>query len=139
MKQCTKCKQDKPVEAFCKHRGAADGLNWHCKECAAISVKRYKEKNPDYVRSQALKYKFGLTLERYNEMVEDAGGVCSICKRPERRTANGKVTDLAVDHDHATGAVRGILCSSCNVSLGGFEDSKTFLQEAINYLEKYND
>src|SRR5262245_26645039 len=57
-----------------------------------------------------------------------AGKVCAICGSLER---------LAVDHDHTTGAVRGALCSNCNVALGLFSDSVQRLESAIAYLRSH--
>ena len=66
-------------------------------------------------RKSHLKRKYGLTLEEYDAMLAAQGGVCAICRqpRPEERT-------LHVDHDHATGAIRGLLCFTCNNALGDF-------------------
>ena len=62
--------------------------------------------------------------------------VCAICKNPE--TAKDKKTNcvrrMAIDHDHNTGAIRGLLCSNCNNGLGRFKDSRDYLQSAIKYL-----
>lgn len=78
-----------------------------------------------------LRDRFGLTVEQYNSMLEAQGGVCAICKRPKRKRR------LAVDHDHKTGMIRGLLCSPCNTSLGGFGDNSETLTNAIVYLEKH--
>lgn len=59
-------------------------------------------------------------------------GVCAICERPPRGYKN-----LAVDHDHATGAVRGLLCQTCNAALGSFGDAPRLLQRAIDYLTEH--
>jgi hypothetical protein len=70
---------------------------------------------------------YGLTAEQYTELMQSQSGVCAIC-----RTAT--VKSLAVDHDHITGIVRGLLCSSCNNGLGRFKDSPENLQRAADYL-----
>lgn len=65
---------------------------------------------------------FGLTHERYEQMAQDQGHLCRLCGRPEScRANNGGVMKLAVDHDHDTGAVRGLLCQACNLLLGRSE------------------
>lgn len=70
-------------------------------------------------------------------MLSIQGGVCAICKKPERHRSNGpKVKRLAVDHDHTTGEVRGLLCNNCNRALGLFGDDVTALQAAIDYLSR---
>lgn len=69
-------------------------------------------------RKKRLLDKYGISLAKYNEMLQAQGGACAICLRPETRGRS-----LAVDHNHATGAIRGLLCSSCNYSsVGEIED-----------------
>ena len=76
-----------------------------------------------------LKYTFGISLEQYNEMLKKQGSVCAICKE---KCKSGK--NLAVDHCHTTGKIRGLLCSNCNRGLGLFTDDKIKLSNAIIYL-----
>jgi hypothetical protein len=86
--------------------------------------------NYDYVRNKGLFKKYGITLEEYQKLWDDQNGVCAICGNPEPK--EGYM--LAVDHDHITGKIRGLLCSRCNTSIGKFEDSIEILQNAIKYL-----
>jgi dCMP deaminase len=72
---------------------------------------------------------YGLTLTDYNHRLELQGGVCAICKRPPE--ANKR---LAIDHDHATGKIRGLLCMKCNLLLGYAEDNLTFIRASASYL-----
>ena len=78
----------------------------------------------------------GVDASRYQDMLNTQGGVCAICHQPEthRDGLSGKPKDLAVDHDHATGAVRALLCSSCNTALGLFNDSIELLAKAREYV-----
>lgn len=80
-------------------------------------------------RRQNLK-SYGLTPEQYDAMLEKQGGVCAICRKapPAQRR-------LAVDHDHVTGVVRGLLCTSCNLGLGKFMESLELLRRAVAYLQ----
>lgn len=76
---------------------------------------------------------YGITLEQYGHMFLDQGGVCCICQ--DRRTKRDEDTKaLAVDHDHETGRVRGLLCFSCNTALGLFGDSMETVAVARAYL-----
>ncbi len=86
------------------------------------------------VRLYHLKRKFGLTGEQYDAMVAAQGGVCAICRNPETATRQGIVKLLAVDHCHATGKIRGLLCNACNAMLGHGRDDVTLLKAAIAYL-----
>lgn len=72
-----------------------------------------------------LKSNYGLTLEKFEEMIEDQDGCCLIC---------GEAKKLVVDHDHETGKVRGLLCSPCNTGIGHFKDDVDRMLSAIDYL-----
>lgn len=86
-------------------------------------------------RSSARLAKYGVTQAWFEETLAAQGGVCAICRQPETRVLRGKVTDLCVDHDHATGAVRGLLCNACNAMLGCFDDDPDRLIAAAEYIE----
>jgi hypothetical protein len=64
---------------------------------------------------------YGLDEESYGAMNEAQAGACAICHEPEHRLSRGLPTPLSVDHDHATGVVRGLLCARCNSVLGLME------------------
>ena len=98
---------------------------------------RYSAKHPDKVRNNHLKYKFGISLEKYNEMHEAQGGVCAICSQPETTNRYGKVRKLAVDHCHDSQKVRGLLCGNCNPMIGYAKDNIAVLEKAISYLRSY--
>jgi hypothetical protein len=77
-------------------------------------------------------------LERIAGLEVEQEGLCAICGKPE--TAQGKhsvVKSLAVDHDHETGEIRGLLCSRCNNGIGHFGDNVELMKKAIEYLEKH--
>ena len=65
--------------------------------------------------------KFGLTPLDYARMLATQGGLCAICRKPEVRMRDGLPMRLAVDHDHESGRVRGLLCARCNLLLGAYE------------------
>ena len=69
---------------------------------------------------------YGLTVEQYDSMLEGQNFACAIC---------GQVTDLVIDHDHATGAVRGLLCNDCNKGIGMFRDNTDRMAAAVAYLK----
>lgn len=72
---------------------------------------------------------YGLTIEQYEALYEAQGGVCFICQR-----ATGKTRRLAVDHDHKTGYVRGLLCKPCNSVLAHFRDDTDTVLRVGSYL-----
>lgn len=73
---------------------------------------------------------YGLTPEAYTEMLERQEGVCAVCRKPPGRRR------LNVDHNHATGAVRGLLCPSCNRGIGLLGDDLDRLMDAVAYLRE---
>ena len=96
-----------------------------CRESpeAKAEAKRWKESDKSNSaeslaeRRRKLKQKYGLTPEEYNRMFENQSGCCAICKKHQSEFKRR----LAVDHDHGTGQVRGLLCGACNVLLGSME------------------
>lgn len=145
MVECITCKHILPVNKFWKQRN--DNPQNVCKDCyrernkkwvnknpekVKSYAKKWNEKNPNHTHKHKLKYRYGLTLEDYNKKLLEQDGVCAICNRPETIRKN-----LCVDHNHSTGQIRGLLCDSCNKSLGGFNDSEKTLLDAINYLKGY--
>lgn len=70
------------------------------------------------------------------ELHEKQNGLCGICGELETAFMKTKVMYLAVDHDHNTGEIRGLLCNNCNNGLGRFNDDVKLLQNAIAYIEK---
>ena len=90
-------------------------------------------------RAHKLKQKYGMSIEEYDRMWEAQSGVCAICHKPETWVhQNGEVVRLAVDHCHASGDIRALLCRQCNLMLGNAKDDINILDKAIHYLRKYN-
>lgn len=88
---------------------------------------RYRD-NPGKFADRNLRALYGLSLEDYENRLRAQGGVCAICGA----ASVGKRFD--VDHDHETGAVRGLLCTSCNNGLRHFGESLDTLHAAVFYL-----
>jgi hypothetical protein len=92
-----------------------------------------------YFREYNYRRRFGIDMAAYLRMFEEQGGVCAICGRPERvvHWMTGQVMPLAVDHDHQTGEVRGLLCMNCNTRLEKYERfraNKDWTVKAQKYL-----
>ncbi len=163
MKRCKKCGEAKPLDDFYANSGCRDGRRPECKACNLAErarkyaadpdpyiarVKKWQQANagrlnvyrreyrqrPDRKaadREGYLKRKYGMTLTDYDRMFGAQGGVCAICgeARPEDRT-------LHVDHDHATGVIRGLLCFRCNNALGDFREEYELFRRAADYLDR---
>ncbi len=105
----------------------------------AEQMKRYKERDPEKFREMSnkkrLSHVYGLTPEEVESMRVSQGGVCKTlgCGSDGTDTKHGK---LCIDHCHATGKVRGLLCSRCNSGLGFFKDNPALLRAAADYLEE---
>lgn len=97
-------------------------------------LRAYRRASPILERSRHLRFTFSISLEDYDRMLTAQGGVCAICKQPETHKRNGKVKALAVDHDHRTGKIRGLLCADCNTGIGKLKDSIDVLTSAVQYL-----
>ena len=82
-------------------------------------------------RDRSIKSKYGVSLAWYEEQVLKQGGVCYICKSPPSKRT------LSIDHCHKTGAVRKLLCSNCNVTLGLTKEDTSVLNAMIGYIEEH--
>jgi hypothetical protein len=98
--------------------------------------REHRQKRPDLYKGYSLKKGYGISLETYNEMLEQQGHVCAICGKPEQIVAKGRIKALAVDHNHATGEVRGLLCQACNKALGLLQDDVSLFTKSIQYLQR---
>jgi len=160
MKLCRKCNIEKPKSEFHKRKKS---LQSHCKACGKVwaannrdkaneTNKRFRLVDParakrhDKARYQRaiikhphkntaghLKYKYGLTLEAYNIMLQAQNHRCKICGAEDSKVEGKR---MFVDHCHTTGKIRGLLCHLCNSGLGLFRDSTELLTKAIGYLNE---
>lgn len=103
-------------------------------EKAKESRRKWERNNPEKVRKKAneLRWKtsgmIDATIERYDELAQQQGGLCAICRNPDKRRR------LAWDHNHQTGQPRGLLCTGCNVKLGWLESNKAAIE---SYFSKH--
>lgn len=119
---CGLCKRTRPIDEFYRnHRRDNSALSYQyvCRDCSHLrrNLAHYHLKIDDYYRIVALQE-----------------GRCAICQSRFGRYLRGKKTRLFIDHDHATGLVRGLLCSECNFLIARVQDDPYLLQSAIDYL-----
>jgi hypothetical protein len=163
MKTCSKCREVKDLTCFGTDSSQKDSKNRICKDCCNLKGKRqyasdpliknkkcetakewrknnpeksreisrkWNKANPEQRRDTQLKYLYGLSLDKYNEMVSKQYGCCAICVRPQSKLRK----PLCVDHNHVTGAVRGLLCHTCNRVLGMLQDDPKLALNVAKYL-----
>ena len=99
-------------------------------EAAKAAVRAWKVANPRKVLAQTIR-RYGLTLDDYDRLWARQVGRCAVCRR---EPGAKKLDRLHVDHDHASGRVRGLLCGRCNVGLGAFGDDAERMRAAALYV-----
>lgn len=100
----------------------------------AAYMREYRKRRYRNVKSSEIKSKYGITLSEWETMYAAQDGTCAICKKPED---TDRYANLAVDHCHDTGKVRGLLCNNCNRALGMFKDDLDVLRAGVAYLEAH--
>jgi nitrate/TMAO reductase-like tetraheme cytochrome c subunit len=127
-KTCTKCGVEKELTEFYKSKSGPQGRSSECKACT--NARQKANYDPAKNRAKNLRNRFGMSLEEYDQMLEKQNGQCKICGTD----TPGNKGRFVVDHNHATGEVRGLLCWSCNVGIGHLQDDPSILLSAFNYL-----
>jgi Recombination endonuclease VII len=146
LRRCTACREVKPLDDFYRKAASTVGRKSQCIPCYSERVnqrnqtpearagkqrayRRQRDADPDEFRRRqreyALRYKYGLEWERFEAMLKRQDHRCAIC---------GGSEPLVHDHDHDTGASRGLLCRRCNAGLGMFGDNLGLLEAATAYL-----
>lgn len=118
------------MPARCSHKPCSRTPEPGFKTCDQC-LKHNRAYKKTHQRRMDLKRKYGLSLQDYDDLLESQDGLCAICKRPPVEGRN-----LAVDHDHSTGVIRGLLCHNCNVAIGNFGESLEIIKAAVVYLER---
>ena len=160
MKRCSRCRDDKTPEMFDRSAKQPDGRGLQCKECrkrvkaeslAANPIPpakrreytaRWKARHPQRAKASERRHglrRYGLTPERYAQMVTDQRGVCAICHKPESVVdpQSGETKPLAVDHCHGSNQPRALLCQRCNVAIGMLANNPEIMRRAADYIEEW--
>ncbi len=145
-KKCSGCGVTKPVDDF-HPRSDGKGLRSKCKPChRADGRRRWSASATQAQRDRCydgwLRRTYGISLVDYNALAQAQGWVCAICGLDPKVVNADKrrqVHRLHVDHCHATGRIRGLLCNLCNTSLAPLERDRGWLQDALAYLECGNE
>lgn len=129
-------KKRKAICRVCERVAARKWALTHPEEMLAHQQGRYA-KNPQKSREQNRYYKFGLTPARFNELLEEQGYACAICKDKKQLLGPvGGAESFHVDHCHKTKKIRGLLCSKCNQAIGLLRESIEIVSALKIYLER---
>ena len=139
-KRCSKCTEYKELSEYSPSSKKAFGVNSWCKIC--IAALKHAAYDFEESKDAQLRHTYGIRLEEYNNMLKEQNGVCACCGKPEmyetgrsKRTVD-RIPMLHIDHCHTTGAIRGLLCSSCNQALGMLGESPERVKLLLRYIEE---
>jgi hypothetical protein len=124
-KWCPDCEQVLPLAQFVRTVASSSGYSAYCKPCHTTRSRKSREKVGGS-RTYHLTRRYGITAAEADYLLERQQGLCAICRAAQA---------VHVDHDHATGAVRALLCFNCNGGLGQFKDDPNVLRAAAEYVE----
>jgi len=137
MKTCNKCKQEFPAtkEYFYGNHSSKDKIQSSCKKCANLENTLWRNKNKQNAFEIGKKWRLkkrGFTPELFNKMLHEQKNVCALCGTDK---PGGPRNVWSADHDHNTGKARGLLCMSCNTTLGHIEaKSPDWMDKAKKYI-----
>ena len=159
-KKCLKCGVEQPPASFPQQRVSPKGVVYRksrCNSCVAERLRtlrvidpahrahknamalKWRKANPgkykDCIDNWTLKHKYGIGVADYDRMLAAQGGGCAICGSIKSYSKRGG--RFHVDHCHATGKVRGLLCQACNTTLGQMRENPDTLRAAAAYLERH--
>ena len=141
MRKCVVCKEYKEEVEFYKCSAKKDGISYRCKICDNLARKKYYQNNQERCRilsrNRHWKHKYNVTPEQYEELLKKQNYRCAICNTENSSYNQGHINHFAIDHDHNTGRIRGLLCHNCNRALGLFKDSALNLEQAYYYLKTH--
>jgi hypothetical protein len=138
-KRLLKAKYDANPEAARKRAREAYLRNHdENKKSSRERLKKARESNPDSFKEHKLKSTYGISMDEFFVLIDSQGHRCLICARQISGKVNPKELKAFVDHNHKTGAVRGVLCLYCNSVIGYCREDKLVLLAAIDYLKKFS-
>ncbi|HWB67634.1 MAG TPA: endonuclease VII domain-containing protein [Mycobacteriales bacterium] len=112
---------------FGRNRSSRDGLTSYCRPCHNQRGKESYTRLYGSTREYHLRRRYGIGQAEVDRMLAEQRGECAVCGKPDPEH---------IDHDHATGQVRGLLCFNCNQALGNVRDNPTVLRGLISYLTR---
>lgn len=139
--KCRTCDVLKPIEEFYRVANTKNGIGSECVGCVRHRDRLRYRKDPSRRKTEArwgaIKSKFSLTQEQWFQLLSSQGGKCAICDIDLIIMVHRRKNSACTDHDHETGAVRGILCTRCNQGIGLLQDQYDVVQRAADYLKRH--
>lgn len=142
MKICVKCGESKEYSEFSPNGVTKKGTQKYrsrCRECDNARQLKHRKVNPnthryskERLKGYQVKAAYGITYDEWLNLMNSRGWSCEICGREVETSGRA----LAIDHDHSTGALRGVLCQRCNCAIGLLSDNEETLHNAIEYLQR---
>lgn len=142
---CSLCSNDRPTSWFRADSGRTK-TRTDCRQCRSDRHRAWRANNREHIRTydrgrwqqtdrwaQCIRSRYGLTVDAYEAILTAQDGKCAVCSTDQ---PGGRSARFHVDHDHATGKVRGLLCFRCNTVLGAMRDEPSLLTSAIAYLNR---
>jgi len=138
-KTCTECDLIKNVSEFHRNKDSPDGFHSKCKACKNGKAREYYNSGVENTRTAGhnareyhLKKTYGITTEQYEALLKTQNSSCAICEKP----SSEEKRSFAVDHDHKTGEIRGLLCHYCNYRMVGKHRDGSLLRKIADYVEQ---
>ncbi|MBY4212909.1 endonuclease VII domain-containing protein [Rhodococcus fascians] len=137
-RSCRRCGVSKRLEDFPFRDRLRGTRRNECRACTKTIAAARNLTNVEARAERMRKRNYGLEFGQYAQMLEAQNNLCAICGQPEKsKHFNGKARRLFVDHDHSSGAVRALLCMTCNLGIGNFFDNSELMQRASKYIETH--
>jgi hypothetical protein len=129
LRRCPRCEAVKPESEFPRNRSAKSGFGTYCKPCHNAITRQFVKSKHGSSRHYHLRRRYGIGADDVEQMLRAQCFLCPLCFTPI------SVKNAHVDHDHASGEVRHLLCFNCNGGLGQFHDDPAALRRAAAYVE----
>ena len=141
MKTCCRCRQVLSLDSFCSDKSRKDKKHPECRLCQKKRSIKYRSKNKDFLNTNAMARhylkKYGITQEEFLTKAKQQNNKCAICFIDLSFDKINSLDKAVMDHDHASGKLRSVLCSGCNKALGLMKDNTDILNRSINYLKEH--
>ena len=140
-KKCSSCHQSKFLNDFWKDKHASTGFSCQCKSCKGEKHKQWRDsgggiesRTRAYRRRSWKQHGININIEEYDNLFSQQKGKCAICGRHQSEMK----FRLAVDHNHTTGLVRGLLCNKCNFVVAAIESNGDKIEKAKSYIKDWS-